>query len=55
MGGWLGIITAAAGFVGMFRNILSIVAPIAAVNNYLLPLFMIVLGVALIRNEGRLQ
>jgi hypothetical protein len=47
--GWLGVATAGAGFVGMFRNVTSLVAPVAAVNNYLLPLFMIVLGVALIR------
>ncbi len=47
--GWLGIGTAIAGFIGAFRNVSDVVAPIAAVNNYLLPLFMIVLGVALAR------
>lgn len=47
--GWLGVATAAASLVGMFRNITTVVAPIAEVNNYLLPLFMIVLGVALAR------
>ena len=47
--GWVGIATAAAGLIGMFRNVTTIVAPVAAVNNYLLPLFMIVLGVAFIR------
>jgi hypothetical protein len=47
--GWLGGITAAAGLIGMFRNVTTVVAPVAAVNNYLLPLFMIVLGVAFIR------
>ncbi|MEP7226370.1 MAG: hypothetical protein ABI785_03335 [Gemmatimonadales bacterium] len=47
--GWLGLVTAASGLVGMFRNIFAAVAPIAALNNYLLPLFMIVLGVALAR------
>ena len=47
--GWVGVGTAAAGFVGMFRNVTSAVAPIAAVNNYLLPAFMIILGVALVR------
>jgi len=45
--GWLGLVTAASGFLGMFRNILGPVAPIAVLNNYLLPLFMIILGVAL--------
>ena len=40
-----GIVVGAAGLVGMFRNICAAVAPVAAVNNYLLPLGMIVLGV----------
>jgi uncharacterized protein DUF4386 len=47
--GWLGIVTAVFGLVGMFRNITGIVAPIAEVNNYLLPAFMIILGIALVR------
>jgi len=47
--GWLGILTAAAGLVGMFRNVTTAVAPVAAANNYLLPLWMIVFGVALLR------
>jgi hypothetical protein len=47
--GWLGLVTGAAGLIGMFRNLSTVVAPVAAVNNYLLPLFMIVLGVALAR------
>ena len=51
--GWLGVLTATAGLVGMFRNLTTLVAPLAEVNNYLLPLFMIVLGVALIRGARR--
>lgn len=47
--GWFGIGTAALGLVGMFRNVTDVVAPIAALNNYLLPAFMITLGVALAR------
>ena len=47
--GWLGMLTAALGLLGMFRNISRLVAPIAALNNYLLPAFMIVLGVVLAR------
>jgi len=47
--GWIGVVTGVAGLVGMFRNVTSLVAPVAEVNNYLLPLFMIVLGIALIR------
>jgi hypothetical protein len=51
--GYLGVITALAGLVGMFRNVTSLVDPVAAVNNYLLPLWMIIFGVALIRHpEG---
>ena len=49
--GYLGIVVAVAGLVGMFRNVTSIVAPIAAANNYLLPLWMIIFGVALIRHR----
>lgn len=47
--GWLGIATGAAGLIGMFRNITDAVAPIAEVNNYLLPVWMIVFGVSLLR------
>jgi hypothetical protein len=47
--GWVGVATAAFGFAGMFRNVTDAVAPIAALNNYLLPGFMIILGVALVR------
>jgi hypothetical protein len=47
--GWLGVLTSALGLVGTFRNVTRVVVPIAAVNNYLLPAFMIVLGIALMR------
>ena len=47
--GWFGVGTVAFGFIGMFRNVTGAVAPIAELNNYLLPAFMIVLGVALVR------
>src|SRR5438034_657810 len=47
--GWVGVGTAAFGLVGMFRNVTTAVAPIAELNNYLLPAFMIILGVALVR------
>ena len=49
--GYLGVFTAVAGLIGMFRNVTSVVAPIAAVNNYLLPLWMIIFGVALVRHR----
>jgi hypothetical protein len=47
--GYLGIVTAAAGLIGMFRNVTSLVSPVAAVNNYLLPVWMIVFGISLLR------
>lgn len=51
--GWLGIATAIAGLVGMFRNTTAMVGPIAKVNNYLLPIWMIVFGVSLVRYSRR--
>lgn len=47
--GWVGVATAASGLLGTFRNVASAVAPIVALNNYLLPAFMIILGIALVR------
>ncbi len=49
---WLGaagMAVAVAGFIGMFRNVTGAVAPIAEVNNYLLPLWMIILGAVFLR------
>ena len=51
--GYLGVGTAVAGLIGMFRNATDVVAPIAAVNNYLLPLWMLAFGAGLLR-VGRL-
>ena len=45
----LGLLTGLAGTIGMFRNVTKAVAPIADVNNYLLPLWMIVFGIVLVR------
>lgn len=47
----VGLATAVAGFVGMFRNVTVVVAPVAAINNYLLPLWMIIFGVVLVRHR----
>ena len=47
--GWAGIVTALAGLIGVFRNVTASVAPVAEVNNYLLPLWMIIFGVTLLR------
>ncbi len=51
--GFFGVFTGVAGLIGMFRNVSGIVAPIAAINNYLLPLWMIVFGIALLRYRVR--
>jgi hypothetical protein len=45
----LGLVAGLAGLVGMFRNLTPAVAPVAALNNYLLPAWMIVFGVLLVR------
>jgi hypothetical protein len=45
----LGLVAGLAGLVGMLRNVTAAVAPVAAVNNYLLPAWMIVFGVVLAR------
>ena len=47
--GYLGVATAIAGLIGMFRNVTTAVGPVAEVNNYLLPLWMIVFGIGLLR------
>jgi hypothetical protein len=51
--GYFGVSTAVAGLVGMFRNVTDVVAPIASINNYLLPLWMIVFGGGLLRFRSR--
>ncbi len=48
-----GLATGVLGWIGMFRNLTTAVAPVAAINNYLLPLWMIVLGVVLLRYSDR--
>jgi hypothetical protein len=47
--GSFGLLAAAAGLVGMFRNVTDLVDPVAEVNNYLLPLWMIAFGIGLLR------
>jgi hypothetical protein len=49
--GWLGIAASAAGFVAMFRNVTNSVDMVSAVNNYLLPVWMIAFGVCLLRQR----
>ncbi|MCU0647994.1 MAG: hypothetical protein MUF00_08365 [Gemmatimonadaceae bacterium] len=52
---WCAWVTGAAGLVGAFRNITSVVQPVADVVNGLLPLFLVMLGVALWRRRGPLD
>jgi hypothetical protein len=47
--GVAGLVVAFLGFVAMFRNVTPAVGPIAEVNNYVLPLWLIVFGVLLVR------
>lgn len=47
--GMLGMAASIVGFVAMFRNVTSTIDPVAALNNYLLPMWMIVFGVVLLR------
>lgn len=47
--GWAGIVFSALFLLGAFRNVAPAVQPVADLNNSLLPLWMIVFGVALIR------
>jgi hypothetical protein len=52
--GYFGVFTAIAGMIGMFRNVTGVVSPVAALDNYLLPLWMIIFGVALVRDDSRM-
>lgn len=46
--GYLGVFTAVSMSAGAFRNLSSLVAPIGEANNILLPVWLIILGVALV-------
>lgn len=52
---WWGIITGILGLIGMWRNVTSFVDPVAAVNNYLLPAWMIGFGIWLFMTGLRLR
>jgi hypothetical protein len=47
----IGLLTGIAGLIGMFRNVAPVVAPVASLNNYLLPLWMIAFGIVLLRHR----
>jgi hypothetical protein len=51
--GWGGVAFALLFALGAFRNVSPAVQPVADINNYLLPLWMIVLGALLIRHSRR--
>jgi hypothetical protein len=51
--GWFGVATAAAGLIAMFRNVTPAVAVVAEIDNYLLPLWMIIFGVSLVRYRAQ--
>lgn len=50
--GMAGLIVGVVGRIASLRNVTAIVAPIADVNNYILPLWLIVLGIVLVRWTG---
>ena len=47
--GWAGIAAGVIGWIAAFRNVTSAVSVVAAADNYVLPLWLIVLGVMLLR------
>jgi hypothetical protein len=49
--GWAGVASGAIGWIAMWRNVTAIVAPVAQVNNAVLPIWMIVFGIGLLRVE----
>ena len=48
---YAGLAVGTVGVAAAFRNVTAVVGPIADVNNYLLPLWLITLGVVLIRGR----
>lgn len=51
--GTAGVIAAGAGFIALWRNVTPAVSLVAEVNNYILPLWMIVMGSVLVRGPRR--
>jgi hypothetical protein len=48
--GWAGIASGAIGWIAMWRNVTDVVALAAQINNAILPIWMIVFGVGLLRS-----
>lgn len=49
--GYTGMGVGVAGFVAALRNVTTLVAPVAEANNLLLPLWLITLGIVLVRSR----
>jgi hypothetical protein len=47
--GYAGVAVGVIGLIAAFRNVTTAVGPIAEVNNYILPLWLIAMGVILVR------
>ena len=52
---YFGLVATLGGGIAMFRNAVPAVMPVSDVNNYLLPIWMITFGVALIRHRSPAQ
>lgn len=52
--GFFAVTTAVLGFIGGFRNVTSAVSIVAEINNYLLPAFLIILGILLLKSRKAL-
>jgi len=50
--GFAGVIVSVLGFGAMFRNVTPLVALAAEVNNFVLPIWLVVLGIVLAREPG---
>jgi hypothetical protein len=48
-----GMIAGVIGWIAMFRNVAPMVGPVAALNNYLLPIWLITLGVVFLTWKSR--
>jgi hypothetical protein len=50
--GWIGVAVGVIGVAAAFRNVTTAVGLIAEINNYVLPVWLIVLGIVLVRWTG---
>jgi hypothetical protein len=53
LAGYGGVAAGAFGLIAAFRNVTSAVSLVAEINNFILPLWLITLGVILVRFRGR--